>query len=201
MILRSSPPSPFGRKVKIAASLLGLSDRIKIVAADTNDTSEVLRQQNPLGKIPTLILDSGETLFDSRVILEYLDHLSGGGRIIPHEPGTRFAALRLQALCDGIMDASILRVYEKRFRPEALHHQPWLDYQADKVTRALVSLDAAPPALTSLPDVGQITLACALGYQDLRFQGTWRASYPQLVAWLDRFAAQVPAFAATKVEP
>ena len=201
MILRSSPPSPFGRKVKIAASLLGLSDRIQIVAADTNDTSEILRQQNPLGKIPTLILDNGETLFDSRVILEYLDHLAGGGRILPQDADARFAALRLQALCDGIMDASILRVYEKRFRPETLHHAPWLDYQTEKVTRALSSLEAAPPALDPMPNVGQITLACALGYQDLRFEGTWRASYPKLVAWLDRFAAQVPAFAATKVQP
>jgi glutathione S-transferase len=201
MILRSLPPSPFGRKVKIAASLLGLSDRIQIVAADTIDASDVLRQQNPLGKIPTLILDNGETLFDSRVIIEYLDHLTGGGRIIPRDTEARFAALRLQALCDGIMDASILRVYETRYRPEAIHHQPWLDYQTGKVTRGLASLEAAPPALDPMPDVGQITLACALGYQDLRFKGTWRESYPKLVAWLDRFAAQVPAFAATKVEP
>jgi glutathione S-transferase len=201
MILRSSPPSPFGRKVKIAASLLGLSDRIQIVVADTNDTSEVLRQQNPLGKIPTLVRENGETLFDSRVIVEYLDHLAGGGRIIPQEVDARFAALRLQALCDGIMDASILRVYEKRFRPEAIHHAPWLDYQAEKVMRALVSLEDAPPALDPLPNVGQIALACALGYQDLRFNGAWRSSYPKLVVWLDRFAAQVPAFAATKVEP
>ena len=201
MILRSSPPSPFGRKVKIAASLLGLSERIKVVPADTNDASDVLRQQNPLGKIPTLVLDNGETLYDSRVILEYLDHLAGGGRIIPAETDARFAALRLQALCDGILDASILRVYEMRFRPEAIHHQPWLSYQTDKVTRAFDALEAAPPQLDALPNVGQITLACALGYQDLRFKGTWRASYPKLVAWLDRFAAQVPAFAATKVEP
>jgi glutathione S-transferase len=199
MILRSLPPSPFGRKVKIAASLLGLSDRIQIVPADTNDASEILRQQNPIGKIPTLVLDNGDTLFDSRVILEYLDHLAGGGRIIPRDTDARFAALRLQALCDGIMDASILRVYEARYRPEAIHHQPWLDYQAEKVTRALTSLEAATPALSAMPDVGQIALACALGYQDLRFKGVWRESYPQLVAWLDRFAAQVPAFAATKV--
>lgn len=201
MILRSSPPSPFGRKVKIAAAVLGLSDRIEVVAADTNDESEILRQQNPLGKIPTLVLSNGRTLFDSRVILEYLDHLAGGGRIVPRDADARFDALRLQALCDGILDASILQVYEARFRPEPIRYQPWLDYQIGKVARALASLEAKPPALDDLPDVGQITLACALGYQDLRFKGTWRASHPALVAWLDRFAAQVPAFAATKVEP
>ncbi|HWV51926.1 glutathione S-transferase family protein [Pseudorhodoplanes sp.] len=199
MILRSAPPSPFGRKVKIAAGLLGLSDRITIVAADTNDASDDLRTQNPLGKIPTLVLDDGQTLFDSRVILDYLDHIAGGGRIIPREPNARFAALRMQALCDGILDASILRVYEARYRPQAIHHQPWLDYQADKVVRALAVLEAEPQALDPVPHVGQITLACALGYQDLRFAGTWRANHPQLVAWLDRFAAQVPAFDQTRV--
>ena len=200
MILRSAPPSPYGRKVKIAAAILQLSDRIKIVAADTN-ADEELKIQNPLGKIPTLVLDDGHTLFDSRVILEYLDHLAGGGRILPREPQMRFAALRLQALCDGILDASILRVYEARYRPKEVHHQPWLDMQAGKVTRALAALEADTPPLDATPNVGQITLACALGYQDLRFNGEWRNTYPKLVAWLDRFAAQVPAYAATKVTP
>jgi glutathione S-transferase len=200
MILRSAPPSPFGRKVKLAAAILSLSDRITIVPADTNADAELPRQ-NPLGKIPVLVLDNGQTLFDSRVILEYLDHLAGGGRIIPREADPRFAALRLQALCDGIMDASILRIYEARFRPEAIRHQPWLDMQASKITRALAVLEADPPAIDATPHVGQIALASALGYLDLRFKGEWRAGHPKLVTWLDRFAAQVPAFAATKVEP
>jgi glutathione S-transferase len=200
MILRSAPPSPFGRKVKLAAAILNLSDRITVVAADTN-ADEELPRQNPLGKIPVLVFGDGRTLFDSRVILEYLDHLAGGGRIIPREPDRRFAALRLQALCDGIMDASILRIYEARFRPEPIRHQPWLDMQAGKVARALAALEADPPALDATPDVGQIALASALGYLDLRFKGEWRAGHPRLVAWLDRFAAQVPAFAATRMEP
>jgi glutathione S-transferase len=199
MILRSAPPSPFGRKVKIAASVLGLTGRIEVVPADPTNASDALRAQNPLGKIPTLVLDDGQTLFDSRVVLEYLDHLAGGGRIVPPEPGARFAALRLQALCDGIMDASILQVYETRYRPEAIRHQPWLDYQADKVARALAALEAEPQALDPTPHVGQIALACALGYQDLRFSGTWRKSHLKLVGWLDRFAAQVPAFEQTRV--
>ena len=98
MILRSTPPSPFGRKVMLAASVLGLSSDIKIEPADPNDAADTLRRQNPLGKIPTLVLEDGSTLFDSRVIVEYLDHRAGGGKIIPHEPKARFAALRLQAL-------------------------------------------------------------------------------------------------------
>jgi glutathione S-transferase len=201
LILLSAPPSPFGRKVKIAAALLGLSDRIKIEPTDTNKAEGPLRAQNPLGKIPTLMLEDGTALFDSRVILDYLDHLAGGGKIVPRDAAARFATLRLQALCDGILDASLLQVYEKRYRPEAIWHQPWLDMQADKVTRSMDVLEKNPPRIDPLPDAGQITLACALGYQDLRFQGRWREKYPALVQWLDSFAAQVPAFAATKVEP
>lgn len=200
MRLLSSPPSPYGRKVKIAAALLGLADRITVEPTDTNQADGPLRAANPLGKIPALLLDDGTTLFDSRVILDYLDHLAGGGRIVPREAGARFAALRLQALCDGILDASLLQVYERRFRPEPLWHQPWLDYQAEKVARALALLERDPPRLDPLPDVGQIALACALGYQDLRFEGRWRDAHPALVQWLARFAAQVPAFTATAVK-
>ena len=199
MILRSVPPSPFGRKVKIAASVLGLSDQIKVEAADTNNTSDSLRQQNPLGKIPVLVLDDGSTLYDSRVILEYLDHRAGGGKIIPREPTARFAALRLQALADGMTDAQILLVYEGRWRPPEHHVQKWTDYQADKIARGLAALEAEPPPLTAIPDVGQISLACFLGHRDLRFPGTWRGDHPKIAAWLDRFAAQAPVFEATKV--
>jgi glutathione S-transferase len=201
MILHSSPSSPFGRKVRIAADVLGLSDRIELQATDLNDPADPIRKLNPLGKIPALILDDGSAWYDSRVILEVLDHLAGGGRIIPREAPARFEALRLQALCDGALDASILIVYESRYRPPELRVQAWLDRQADKIKRALDALEAAPPPLAALPDVGQITLACLLGYGDLRFAGSWRKDHPGLVAWLDKFAAQVPAFAATKVEP
>ena len=199
MILRSTSASPFGRKVRIAIKLLRLDDKIEIKETDLNDAGDTIRQQNPLGKIPTLVLDDGTTLFDSRVILDYLDHLAGGGTIIPREPKARFAALRMQALCDGVLDASLLIIYEGRYRPEDKRVPAWLERQADKVKRGLDALEAAPPAITPMPDVGQITLACALGYRDFRFPADdWRSRYPRLRAWLDTFAAQVPAFAATK---
>jgi glutathione S-transferase len=200
MILRTSPPSPYGRKIKIAASLLNLEKDITVETADTNDPADSLRVQNPVGKIPILVLADGMTLFDSRVIMEYLDHLAGGGRIIPAESGARFRTLRLQALADGILDASLLLVYETRFRPEDRREKKWTDYQNEKVKRGLDVLEKDPPAIGAMPDAGQITLACALGYQDLRFQGVWRKSYPKLVAWLDDFARRVPSFAKTKVE-
>ena len=199
MILRSTPPSPFGRKVRLAASVLGLSGDIKVEPADPNDANDSIRQQNALGKIPTLVLEDGSTLFDSRVIVEYLDHRAGGGKIIPQEPKARFAALRLQALADGLTDAQILLVYEGRFRPPEHHVKKWTDYQADKIKRGLTALEADPPSLDPLPNVGQIALACFLGHRDLRFAGDWRAAHPKLVAWLDRFAAKVPVFAETKV--
>jgi glutathione S-transferase len=199
MILRSSPASPFGRKIRIAASVLGLDRDIKIEPADTVDPSDSVRRQNPLGKIPVLILEDGTALYDSPVILEYLDHRAGGGRIIPTARGVRFAALCQQALCDGILDAGILRVYEGRWRPPAQHVAKWVDHQTGKMTRALAALEADPPELDAPPHVGQITAACALGYLDLRFAGEWRSDHPRLVAWLDGFAAAVPAFAATRV--
>lgn len=199
LILRSSPTSPFVRKVRIAASVLGLDRDIKLEPAETRDPADSLRKQNPIGKIPVLILADGTPLHDSRVILEYLDHAAGGGRIIPRDPVARFMALRQQALCDGILDATVLRVNEGRWRPVDHHVAAWVEHQAGKVTRGLAALAADPPALDTPPHVGQITAACALGYLDLRFEGAWRKDLPCLVAWLDKFAAAVPAFAATEV--
>jgi glutathione S-transferase len=199
LVLRSSPASPFGRKVKIAADLLGLSDRIEVVPADTNDPGDVLRRQNPLGKIPTLVLENGETLYDSRVILEYLDHFAGGGRIVPAGEG-RFRVLREQALADGIMDAALLQVYEGRYRAQDRHEPKWLDLQSGKVTRGLDDAEANLSAPGQDLHVGQVALACALGYLDLRFDGRWRNSYPRLVAWLDDFSARVPAFEKTRMK-
>jgi glutathione S-transferase len=199
MILRSSPASPFGRKVRIAAAVLGLAGKIEVRETDLNNPSDSIRTQNPLGKIPALVADDGAAYYDSPVILEYLDHVAGGGRIIPREPKARFDALRLEALCDGILDACLLLVYEGRYRPAEMKVQGWVDRQTEKVARGLAALEAAPPKLTPTPDVGQITLACVLGYGDLRFGGAWRKDHPRLVAWHDAFAAQVPAFAETKV--
>lgn len=200
MQLRSSPASPFGRKVKIGAILCGV--HLDIVPADTNDPNDTLRTQNPLGKIPVLLREAATPLYDSRVILEYLDAEAGGGRIIPVSGEPRFAVLAAQALADGIMDAALLQVYEARFRPEEIRSDKWLDIQAGKVTRGLKAIEAAPPktrAVSAPADLGEIALACALGYLDLRFAGSWREDHPALVEWLDGFAARVPAYEATRI--
>jgi glutathione S-transferase len=195
MILRSSLPSPFGRKVKIAAALLGLREQIEVVITDVTDPADAIRNQNPLGKIPALILESGEILYDSRVIIEYLDYLAGGNRLIPAPP-QRFTALTRAALADGILDAALLIVYETRFRGADKYEPKWVDYQSGKIGRALAAFEAELPK--GARDVSHIGLACALGYLDLRLEGRWRAEHPKLVAWFDAFAAEVPAFAATK---
>lgn len=198
MILCFSPASPFVRKVRIGAAVLGLDRAIELRDADLNSDADPIRTQNPLGKIPVLVREDGDALYDSRVILEYLDHLAGGGKILPREPDARFEALRLQALCDGALDASVLIVYESRYRPPELRVEAWVERQRGKVARALAALEQAPPAVRAVPTVGEIALACLLGYGDLRFDGRWRENHPALVQWLDRFSAAVPAFAATQ---
>ncbi|MEQ8196114.1 MAG: glutathione S-transferase family protein [Rhodospirillales bacterium] len=196
LTLRSSPSSPFARKVRMAAIMLGLTDRIKIETAVTTDPNDTIRRQNPLGKIPALVLDDGTVMYDSRVILEYLDALAGGGKIFPVDTGTRFKALVLAALGDGIVDAGLLVIYEKRYRPEETPYKPWLDYQRDKIKRAIEHLESSPPASDPVT-VGSISLACALGHLDFRKQVDWRPMAPALVEWLDDFAAKVPAYGET----
>lgn len=201
LTLRYSPTSPFVRKVRIAADLLGLTDQIRLEDADTLDPADPLRGQNPLGKIPILLLEDGAVLYDSRVIVEYLDERAGGGRLIP-AGRERFAALTHQALADGLMDAALLQVYEVRYRPDETRRDPgWVAHQGEKVERALAFLEGGEREPTEHLHIGHVAQACALGYLDLRFEGRWREEYPRLVVWLDAFRARVPAFAATRFTP
>uniref|UniRef100_UPI000D359108 glutathione S-transferase family protein n=1 Tax=unclassified Variovorax TaxID=663243 RepID=UPI000D359108 len=197
-VLRSSPASPFGRKVRMAIDAVGLTAQVRVVNADTGDAADSLRQQNPLGKIPTLLLEDGEALFDSRVIVEYLDATDGRGILLPQGAGERMAVLRQQALADGLLDAALLQVYEGRFRPETHRVASWVAHQQGKVERALDAFAARlPVARHAGPHIGEIALAAALGYLDLRFEGHWRGTHPALAEWLEGFAQRVPAFAQT----
>lgn len=202
MILRTSPSSPFGRQIQVAASMLQLSDRIRIHDVDFSIPQDCLWLQNPLGKIPVLINEDGFAIYDSRVILEYLDFIAGGGKLVP-EGEAKFAAFTLNALANGITDAAVVNVYETRLRPAEQQSKERMVYQADKITRGLKTLEATIPILNSVDDIqlGHVSLACALGYLDLRYEGKWRASHPALVAWLNSFCTLVPAFDETKVDP
>ena len=198
MKLMSSPLSPYGRKVKIAARMKGLDDQIELLPTDTNKGDDALNKLNPLGKIPCLITEEGVAVFDSHVICEYLDTRSASPVLFPKGDADRLRTLTLGALADGILDAALLLVYEGRFRPENMKVQGWVDRQQAKVDRSLAQLETAPPAWRGSPDYGHLTLAVALGYLDFRHGGKWRAGHPKLVKWLDEFAAAVPAFEATR---
>ena len=198
MILLSSPSSPFVRKIRIAASLLGLTDKITMKPTSTQDPDGDFFTHNPLGKIPALVIDDDTVLYDSRVIMEYLNSIGSGTSIFVADGIERYKDLTLNALADGIMDANILRVYEGRYRPEEMQLQSWLEFQGSKVARGLAALENNPPSLDGDITVGCITLACSLGYLDFRFKGEWRESHPNLVSWLDAFAAKVPAFDETR---
>lgn len=192
--LRTSPTSPFGRKVKVASLLTGHAGKMELVSTDTLNPNDPLRTDNPLGKVPCLVLEDGSTLYDSRVILEYLDHDAGGGKILPSAWPERLAALKLQALADGIMDAAILQIYESRFRPAERHEPAWIAHQGGKVERGLAVLEANPPVATKAPTIGVITVACMLDWMELRFATLSSGKYPKLKAFLEAFGREVPDF-------
>lgn len=199
IILRGSLPSPFVRKVRLAAEILSISDQIVFEFADTTDLSGSLVSQNPLGKIPSLVLPDGQVLYDSAVINDYLNAFAHGS-LIPVDM-SRFDVLTREALADGIMEAALLQVYEVRFRPEERRHAEWIAMQSVKVDRGLDWLEAHVPTNPSQPDKADIATACMLGYLDMRFEGAWRKGYPGMLAWLETFDASVPGFAKTAPPP
>ena len=193
MKLYVSPASPFGRKATILIAELGLDDRVVQTPATVtpvNRNDEVARD-NPLAKIPTLVLDDGTSLYDSPVICEYLDQLSGAPRFFPASGAAKWTALRRQALADGLMDAAILLRYEAALRPEALRWAEWTTGQTAKVIGALDAMESEAVALGAGFDIGHVACACALGYLDLRFADMkWRNGRPQLAAWFDKVSAR-----------
>ncbi|MDA7766984.1 glutathione S-transferase family protein [Alphaproteobacteria bacterium] len=195
MQLRSSPSSPFGRKVKMATYILGFDDQVTPVLTDTLDPNDSICDVNPLGKIPALE-DDGTTYYDSRVIMEYLDAKAGGGKIIPASGPTRYEALTRAALMDGILDAAILVIYERRMRPEDKYVESVVERQRGKIIRGLEAIAAENRSYSNgaMPDVGEIGLACVLDYLDFRKQVNWRDHAPNLASWLADFAAAVPGY-------
>jgi glutathione S-transferase len=125
-------------------------------------------------------------LYDSSVICEYLDTLNPGPKLIPAD-GARWHALRLQSLCDGILDAAVLCRYEGAVRPEALRWQSWIDGQFVKIRNGLDALEREVASWGDTFQIGQIGAACVTGYLDFRFASEpWRESRPQLAAWHQR---------------
>lgn len=190
--LLSSPASPFSAKVKMAATLAGLP--FEIVAVDTSANPADLLAANPLGKIPAWLTDDGEAIFDSPVIVQYLNRVSGN-KLLPRNPAKRLEAERLEALADGICDCLLAIVYERRTRPEEKVHQPWIDRQWAKAERGLDYLNASPPKLPKQIGAGQLAVRAMIGYLDLRFTGKWEKGRSKLRRWATRFDEKWPELA------
>ena len=191
MKLHHNPASPYVRKVLVCARELGLAERIEITSLPLSPVNPDagLNADNPLGKIPALVLDDGSALYDSRVICEFLDTLHDGARLFPASGPRRWSVLRRQALADGILDAAVITRYETALRPEPRRWQTWIDNQKLKIERAVDHLEQTSQALTDDIDIGTIATGCALGYLDFRYaDDDWRQGRPALSAWFDRFS-------------
>lgn len=170
---------------------------ITSVRVDTNAEPATLMDNNPLGKIPVLLLDDGGSVYDSVAIMHYLDRLSGG-KLYPKKNGKRTDVEILEALCDGIMDCLLAIVYERRFRPEEKIHQPWIDKQWSKVVRGLDHLNANLPKTGKKLHGGHFALAAMIGYLDLRFAGEWAEGRGALAAWPETFGKRFEAYTEMK---
>lgn len=190
-----SSASPYSAKVRMAATYLGLP--FESVPIKTTDEPSELVDNNPLGKIPTLVTDEGAAIFDSRAIMQYLDR-EGGRRLYPRNAAKRTDAEVLEALCDGICDCLLAIVYERRFRPEEKVEQEWIDMQWRKVERGLDHLGANLPRTGGKLHGGHFALAALLGYLALRFPGKWERGRAKLKNWPDRFAKVFGQHAALK---
>lgn len=191
MKLHWSPRSPFVRKVMIVAHELGLVDRLDCVrtVAATTKPHIGLMADNPLSKIPTLVLDDGTVIYDSPVICEYLDGLHSGPKLYPAGGNARMAALRRQALGDGFLDfLLLLRNERERAHPSEVH----LAAYTAKKHAVLRALDQESDDLAASPfNIGHIAVGCSLSYLDFRFADEdWRKDHPRAARWHADFAAR-----------
>lgn len=188
----TSPASPYARKVMVTLHETGLLARTEIVTGSGSplDPGQAPLAQNPLGKVPVLERTDGPAIYDSRVICRYLDDLGKGG-LYPPAPRL-WDILTLEATADGILDAALLMVYESRLRPEDKRMPEWVDGQWAKIARSLDVLETRWMAHLAGPfDMGQIAVACALGYLDLRHAARdWRAGHAALAGWYEGVAAR-----------
>ena len=188
MELHTNPASPFCRKVDVVLRETGQRGDVAdvAVAGHPTDTGNMPVGINPMGKIPVLVRDDGPAIFDSRVICRFLDDRAGTGLF----PEGAWDVLTLEAIGDGMCDAAVLMVYEGRSRPEDKRHIPWIDGQWVKIARALDTLEAQWMSRLQGPlNIGQIAVACALSYLDLRHEDrNWRVGHEKLAAWHAAFS-------------
>ncbi len=191
MKLHFAGPSPFVRMVRVTAHEAGLADRIELVGTGPFvpiEPHERVIADNPLGKLPALVLDDGSSLFDSRVICEWLVSEGNNDELLPAEGPQRWRVLRLQALGQGLCDAGVAYRYETALRPPELQWDKWIAGQYGKIERAISALGDSPDDLAGA-DLGTIAAAVALSYLDFRFEDLdWRAGRGVLADWYAQFA-------------
>ncbi len=200
MKLFYTPTSPFVRKVLVVAHELGLAGRIETVLLRPSPmmSDPTLSRANPINKIPALVTDDGDSLYDSPVICEYLNTLAPERPLVPASGHDRWRVLRVQALCDGVLDASILTFYERAQRPKELWWPAWIDGQTQKARQGLDALEAEVARFGDEVDLAQICAGVALGWIEFRdVLGDIRATRPKLAAWYERFRAR-PSMRATE---
>ena len=199
MKLLSSPASPFARKVRIVLAEKRMECDLERV--DVQPADNPVNAHNPLGKIPTLVLDDGTALYDSRVIVEFLDNASPISRLIPADKRERVAVRRWEALADGVLDAGLLVRYES-LRPKNEQSAAWSGKQAARMRRGLAQLQAdlgdKPWCQGERYTLADIALGCCLGWLGFRKPGgiDWHAEYQGLAKHYEKLMER-PAFAET----
>lgn len=181
MKLFYAPQSPFARKVRAAAVELGLDERLQLEYTEVlpgRPNTDYARSRNPLRKIPALVTDLGETIFDSTVICEYLDTLAGGGALIPRDGSRRWCVLTNHALAQGMCESAILIRYEAWLRPEVARWSIWVDDHWDKIHSGLDWFEQNESALGEPIDLSHLALGCLLGYVDFRWPEPSEPSSP-----------------------
>ena len=201
MKLYYSPTSPFVRKVNVFAIETGLDNQLEWVTINPWQAEVVLTAENPLSKIPTLVTDDEQVIYDSHVICEYLDSLHGKNKLIPEKGNARWHALRLQALADGMLDAGILRFMEKK-RVPAQQSADWDAMQKNAIERGLNYLEDTVSDWGDKLDIGVISIACALGWLDFRFSDeNWRTKHSKLNVWFESFSNRASILKTVPIEP
>jgi glutathione S-transferase len=186
MKLTFSPASPFARKVRIAAIELGLIDKIELVPTTVapGTPNDEYSRITPVKKLPVLILDNGEVILDSYVIVEYLDEIAGGGKLIPASGPLKWRVKSDHSLAQAMLDSMLLCRYERMTRPQSLRWQAWNDDHWSRAWKGMARFEARDDVLSGPLTIAQIGIVCVLGYADFRFADCgWRKAYPKLDAF------------------
>jgi glutathione S-transferase len=182
MKLTFSPASPYARKVRISAIELGLIDKIELVPATVApaQANEEYQRITPLKKLPVLILNNGDVILDSYVIVEYLNEIAGGA-LIPDYGPQRWKVKSDHSLLQGMLESMLLCRYEGMVRAEALRWKGWSDDHWNRAWSGMARFEASEEVLNGPLTIAQIGLACVLGYADFRFADCgWRKAFPKL---------------------